>query len=430
MINRKKVWAADIFRRTAALILASVMISGGCVEVFAADSTVIEKVTVSFKSSYGEQEEMLEPEIKVSGSDVSMGDIQFRTDYDNWKPGKKVRVEITVNAENGKVFPVSLNRSGCKVSGAEFVSAKALDDTTLQVKVDYKPVMKLGDTEKAGWSSSSSRRATWKSVEHAPGYTVTLYGNDKVVKRMNVSTNSVNLAEYMDDVDKTYYYEVKAVPLTSDEKKYLKEGNYVTSTDQEFDWEDEENWNSNSGRSGGSGSSKGPGGSSSAGDGGSFKGDSYVMPDGAKAINTWKKVAGNWYFFDGNGNRTRGWMTVGGRRYFMDGNGVMCTGWIGGNGGPWYYMGPDGDMQTGWIQPNPEGWYYLNQDGVMVQGWVNVDGNLYYLGQDGRMLTGWNIIDGKWYYFNTYSDGTKGALYVNRRTPDGYYVDGSGVWNP
>ncbi|MFQ9703380.1 MAG: hypothetical protein ACLR0U_16780 [Enterocloster clostridioformis] len=45
---------------------------------------------------------------------------------------------------SGKIFPTSLNRSQCKVTGADFVSAKALDDTTLQVKVDYKPGHRAG----------------------------------------------------------------------------------------------------------------------------------------------------------------------------------------------------------------------------------------------------------------------------------------------
>lgn len=77
-------------------------------------------------------------------------------------------------------------------------------------------------------------------MEYAPGYTVTLYGDNKVVKRMTVESNSANLAEFMEDMDKTYYYEVKAVPVTADEKKYLKEGQYVSSTSQEFDWDDYE----------------------------------------------------------------------------------------------------------------------------------------------------------------------------------------------
>ena len=49
---------------------------------------------------------------------------------------------------------------------------------------------------------------------------VTLYGDNKVVKRMTVESNSANLAEFMEDMDKTYYYEVKAVPITADAVSY------------------------------------------------------------------------------------------------------------------------------------------------------------------------------------------------------------------
>lgn len=352
---------------------------------YGAQSSVIENVTVSFNTVYGEAEEIPEPDITVSGTSCSLGDVQYRTKYDNWKPGRKVRVEVTVLAEDGKYFPASLNRSKCKVSGADYVSARALDDTSLQVKADYRPVTVLGDTQKAGWSSTSKKKAVWKSVEYAPGYTVTLYGDNKVVKRMTVETNSVNLSDYMTDMDKTYYYEVKAVPVTSDEKKYLKEGQYVTSTDQEFDWEDYEEEEKHS---------------QSPGDGGSFKGDNYVMPDGTKAADTWKMVSGKWYYFDGNGNRVRGWLNTGGRWYYMDQNGVMCTGWIQPDGS-WYYLGENGDMLTGWIQPNPGKWYYLGPDGRMQTGWLSDGGTWYYLNSDGSMavsgtVDGWNIgPDGK-----------------------------------
>lgn len=347
---------------------------------YGAESSVIEKVTVKFKTTYGEQEEIPEPEITVSGTGCSLGDVQFRTDYDNWKPGKKVRVEITVNADDGKHFPTSLNRSECKVSGAEFVSARALDDTTLQVKADYKPVMVLGNTERAGWSSDTSKKAVWKAVQYAPGYALTLYGDNKVIKRMTVETNSAYLSEYMDDIDKTYYYEVKAVPVTSDQKKYLKEGEFVTSTDQEFDWEDFEEQQPSTG---------------GAGDGGSLKGDSYVMPDGSKERNIWKKVSGKWYYFDANGNRTRGWMNTGGVWYYMDQNGVMCTDWVN-DQGTWYYLGPDGAMRTGWQQPEPGTWYYLRENGAMQTGWLNDRGTWYYLRENGVMavnttVDGWNI---------------------------------------
>ena len=370
----------------AALGLGAAMSIWLGLSAYGAQSSVIESVNVSFKTVYGEPEEIPEPEVTVSGKSCSLGDVQYRTDYDSWKPGRKVRVEVTVVAEDGKYFPATLNRSKCKVTGADFVSAKALDDSSLQVKADYRPVTVLGDTQKAGWSSTSKKKAVWKSVEYAPGYTLTLYGDNKVVKRITVESNSVNLADYMTDMDKTYYYEVKAVPVTSDEKKYLKEGQYVTSTDQEFDWEDYEKEEKRS---------QGPG------DGGSFKGDNYVMPDGSKAVDTWKLVSGKWYYFDGSGSRVKGWLQTGGRWYYMDQGGAMCTGWLSPGDGFWYYLGENGDMLTGWIQPSPGKWYYLEPDGRMKTGWFNDNGSWYYLDGDGSMavnrtVDGWNIgQDGK-----------------------------------
>lgn len=389
----------------AAGILAAFMVWTGAA-AYGADSSVIDKLTVTFKTTYGEPEEIPDPEVTVSGTGCSLEDIQFRTEYDNWKPGRKVRTEVTVSADSGKHFPVSLNRSQCKVTGADFVSARALDDTTLQVKVDYKPVTVLGTTERAGWSSSSKKKAVWKSVDDAPGYTLTLYGDNKVVKRLTVEGNSANLSDYMEDMDKVYYYEVKAVPVTSDQKKYLKEGEYVTSTDQEFDWEDYDKEQTRS---------------SGPGDGGSMKGDGYVMPDGSREKNTWKMVSGKWYYFDGNGSRVKGWMNNGGKWYYMDQNGAMCTGWLDINNGSWFYLNPDGDMQTGWIQPTPGAWYYLNPSGYMERGWVTVNGKWYYMDQSGRMQTGWINDNGRWYYM-----GGDGSM-LTSTSVDGYEIGADGI---
>ncbi|MGL5436395.1 MAG: N-acetylmuramoyl-L-alanine amidase family protein [Lachnospiraceae bacterium] len=393
------------FRKTTgAVLLAAVFMLMPRAIVYGAESSVIEQLTVTFKTSYGEPEEISEPDITLTANGCSLGDIQFRTDYDKWKPGRKVRVEITVTADRGKYFPTSLNRSKCKITGAEFVSAKALDNNTLQIKVDYKPVTVLGTTEKAGWNSTT--KALWKSVKDAPGYTLTLYGDDKVIKRMTVESNYVELSDYMKDQDKTYYYEVKAVPLTTEQKKYLKEGEFVTSADQQFDWQDDE---------------PGSCGSSHAGDGGSLKGDSYVMPDGSKALDSWKMVDGKWYYFDGAGNRTSGWLSNGGRWYYLDQNGVMGTGWVDVNHGSWFYLGSYGDMQTGWILPVPGVWYYLNAYGYMERGWVFVDGKWYYLEQDGRMKTGWLNDNGKWYYL-----GSDGGMVVNTSV-EGWVIGPDGV---
>lgn len=386
------------------------MQAGTPFSAYGADSSVIEKVSVSVKTTYGEQEEIPEPEITVSGSNYSLQDVQFQKEYEKWKPGKNVRVELTLQAEEGKYFPSSLNRSACKVSGAEYVSAKALDETTLQVKVDYKPVTVLGDTAKAGWSDKTQTKAVWKAVEYAPGYSLVLYGDDKVVKRLTVETNNADLSSYMSDIDKTYYYEVKAIPVTSDQKKYLKEGNFVGSTDQDIIIEETASQTSSSSYAGG--------------DGGSFKGMNYVMPDGSMARNIWKKLDGKWYFFDANGNRSVGWTNVGGAWYYMDGTGAVCSGWQFIDGS-WYYLGSseDGARKTGWIEPNPGRWYYLNENGAMASGWQFINGSWYYLGapEDGQMKTGWIQLDGVWYYLTG-----SGAMAANT-TIDGWMIGADGA---
>lgn len=102
---------------------------------------------------------------------------------------------------------------------------------------------------------------------------------------------------------------------------------------------------------------------------------------------------------------------------------------IGGNGrwvqdqkGWWYSYSAGGYPSSCWKLINNI-WYYFNRDGYMATGWQRLDGYWYYLNSDGAMLTGWQFINGKWYCM----DGS-GVMYENTRTPDGYYVDGNGVW--
>lgn len=105
----------------------------------------------------------------------------------------------------------------------------------------------------------------------------------------------------------------------------------------------------------------------------------------------------------------------------------METGWVQ-DGDNWYYYDDHGIMQTGWVNEIPgfEGaWFYFGDDGIMQTGWVQDGGNWYYLGDDGIMQTGW-VQDGEdWYYLN--DDGT---LLTNSYTPDGNYVDETGIWIP
>lgn len=334
MMSRKKRKTGTAFK--AAFLLALVLFLP--VKAYGADSIVIRSVNLKFTSQYGE-EEILMPEITTTTSGVTVQDVVWKRDIDKWKAARNERVSVTLTSDS-TVFANSYNRTECKVTGAKFVSAKALDNNTLEIKVDYVPVVKLGSTARAGWSDSTKTRAVWEKVEFATGYQVALYADDKLKQRVTVDTNTVNLAEYMDK-DAVYYYEVRAVGYSSDDRKYLKEGAYVTSEDTIIEYNGDTQ--------------------------GSWKGNTYQQGDGGVPTNCWKQILNDWYYFDGNGVRQLGWVQTGQRWYYLNPvDGKMLTGWQFVNG-KWYYLNPGGgEMLTGWIQPQPGNWYYMYADGSMA----------------------------------------------------------------
>ena len=77
--------------------------------------------------------------------------------------------------------------------------------------------------------------------------------------------------------------------------------------------------------------------------------------------------------------------------------------------GKWFAFGASGYIRTGWIYD------------PVYKHWFCIDVNR-------GMLTGWQLLNNKWYYFNPVSDGTRGRLFVNTTTPDGYKVGADGAW--
>lgn len=76
-------------------------------------------------------------------------------------------------------------------------------------------------------------------------------------------------------------------------------------------------------------------------------------------------------------------------------------------------------------------WYAFDENAALRTGWIydEILGHWFYVDPDQGMKTGWHRINGKWYYFHTVSDGTRGRMYSNTRTPDGYYVGKDGSWD-
>jgi len=95
---------------------------------------------------------------------------------------------------------------------------------------------------------------------------------------------------------------------------------------------------------------------------------------------------------------------------------------------PDVYMENPGPGASGWMGDPAGNWKYLVR-GIPQRGWQQIGSHMYYFDVGGIMLKGWQDIDGKRYYFAETTSGAypMGSMYVGGQTPDGGWVDGSGV---
>ena len=187
----------------------------------------------------------------------------------------------------------------------------------------------------------------------------------------------------------------------------------------------------------------------------------YRKPDGTFVSGGWLKVDDEMYYMDENGymltdtitpdgiyvnskgektNYIPGWhQDEKGWRYVQKNGYYAGAAWIQGEDGKWYYINIGTYMETDDVTPDG---YYVDANGVwdgnpststtqtnlgpgVAKGWEPIDTGWKFKQEDGTYLTNsWKQDpDGKWYYLNE-----DGWMLKDTTTPDGYYVDGSGVW--
>lgn len=335
-----------------------------------AAGSIIEKLNVTFKQNYGDGGETLEPTITTSTANVFIDDITYAKEPDKWKPGNRVLVTINLKAKDGYYFGSTWNRSVVNLKEAEFSHCGRIDDgEILQLKVYYVPCAVLGDTSSAGWDYKF-KKAVWREVDYAPGYEVKLYKNDEEVATKKVKTTTVDFSDKIEDYTKDiFYYEVRAIPMTSDEKKYLKEGNWITSQDDVV--------NSRTGSPGVT-----PIGYNTTENTGTLP--NY---NGKTTSSTgWYNPGGTWIYYDTYGRAATGWQLIGGLWYYFNDQGQMLTGFLYDKDGSVYYLDPNmGYMKTGWELINGS-WYYFNSSGRMQTGYLYDNGKMYYLNEYGQMV--------------------------------------------
>ena len=143
-------------------------------------------------------------------------------------------------------------------------------------------------------------------------------------------------------------------------------------------------------------------------------GDDMKYYEDGKMVKGWKKIEGEWYFFDrSTGAMQRGWVWDGGKGYHCDPAMISNEVWVE-DEGQFFIFGTDGALvtKTGWYKRTVTfngattiEWYYVRLDnGILSLGLQTINGKLYYFHP--RMASDeWIEIDGVEYYFDSSGAG-------------------------
>ncbi len=359
------------------------------------------------------------------------------------EPRMRITLETTGEGDVEYTFrSSSYSSSNISVKGGTFYSAKRINSSTLEVVVTLSGVKgTYSEPTDATWKDKGLGKAIWYMDYDSDDdyykatatnyYDIYLYRGTAVIKRVeNYRGTSYDFYPYMTKKG-TYYYKVRAVPHTDDEKKYGKKSDWTESDEiyiEEKDvsdgtgQEEKKDTSSTSDNNNTNNSSTGPS---------TTPQQQEDLPPADTTKVGWVSYNNNWFFRYPTGTYfTNGWLKLNDIWYLFDKNGKMLTGWQQ-DKDSWYFLDANGAMRTGWIKGGNK-WYYLNTakdgyvEGTMRTGWLVQGDKRYYLESDGTMAEGWKEIDGKYYYFYP------GYGYMATNTTiDGFFkLDQNGVWIP
>lgn len=396
-------------KRAAIWMLAAMFVAGNSFSGMAAKSkepetrTPILSVALNVTSIIESGDESPYIDVTANTGQYSLGNIDWGSvPTDGYKVGAEPSVKIYLHARSGYYFDKSVSKKTVVVNGAELSNVKKDDDDeTLIVTVKLKKVSgTLDDPELAEWVGYPIGKATWDKVTNAKAYELKLYRDGSLVYSVEKCVGiTFDFFPYM-TYSGTYQFRVRAVPVNSEEEKYLTPGDWVYSDEMDINQDETANARYNDGTT-----TKNT--ASSPADIGwteQQEGWKYRLGDGSFIQNTWQVIDGKWYYFGYDGLMLTGWQQIGGNTY---------------------YLSPNGDMQAGWLQYERD-WYFLNPaSGARQTGWCLSNGKWYYMNPsaEGRMYTGWLLLEGKWYYLDP---NDAGAMAVNRNV-GGYHLNQDGV---
>lgn len=425
-------------KKALCLLITAGLLSGlSLMTALADEETPIETVILDF-SADADSEWANEVNVTTGDSTYYVDDVNFLDMDSDGYP----QIKVNLMAEDGYYFQ-SNKKSAFSLSGEGAVYVSALRrnrNTTLILTVRLKDYGEgvVAAPDGLGWSDDGV--AMWDASDENVKYEVKLIrsGSTIVDSRTTFDTD-YDFSSYF---TRTGYYQFRVRTLYRYNTNVRSE--WVSSEKWEVDRDTlnyiRDNASPDSGPSDSGSDYSGPGNSTPTVSGGwvsSSNGWWFRNPDGSYPRNQWMQIGGSWYFFNTSGYMvSSSWIhSFDGNWYYLDASGRMATNTRTPDG---YYVdssgirvsSPSGSASAGsgkWTQ-NSNGWKYTAANGMKPSNqWMEIDGCWYFFNDSGYMsVSKWiHSFDGNYYYVDA-----SGRMVTNTRTPDGYYVDGRGIWIP
>lgn len=380
----------------------------------------------------------------TSAYDYEIESYEWSRPYEDWEPGKKVTLTVTLASTNMNFA----KKPSVSTWDMEVASTTRTDSKHVKVKLNYIPKVTLTPPTEIYYEDEFT--LTWDKVQYAGGYEIQIMRDGYYYTTETTNSRAdtkIDLSQYATD-DSLITVQLRSV-APSGKSNYILPSEWVNFDDDIYVNGD----NTAYGRFDGFDSSKrfyyndGWGEYSVGWEyiNGTWY---YFQPENGYAVTDgWRQIDNYWYLFDKEGRMMTGWQQVNGPRYFLSNgsyatgvpDGAMCTGWLQMNGTWYYFMPGNGNVATNCWQLINGQWYLFDNTGKMLTGWQETGGQNYLLNDGqygtipyGAMVTGWTTSGsgGEYYWLNDGGVQTIpfGAMLRDADTPDGYHVDANGVW--
>lgn len=246
-----------------------------------------------------------------------------------WTMNDVPEYKVTLTAEDEYEFNVK-KASDLNIVGASYVSSITENSRTNLVVTVKLPSLKNQVSAITEAKMEDDGSLSWSVSKGAGSYEVKFYRGQSLLGGMLKSnTNTLNVREYMQKAG-SYYFLVRPInAINTDVAGDWFESNRISLDSEQAElnktWYDKVN--------------TGSWGQTSTGDW------YYILSNNTLARSEWKKIKGEWYYFEDNAYMAKGWLENSGKWYYLDPeNGKMWKNTTTPDG---YTLGIDGSMATG-----------------------------------------------------------------------------------